>query len=205
MIGFLRSMATTLRSMLRKPVTVEYPGKPLPGRQPSPARGGKHLPMSDRYLGFPALLWDNVVNEPSCTGCLVCMRYCPTECIKVTMKDNPLFAEGKSSRRKIVDDFQIRMERCILCNICVEVCNFEAIAMTDYHEEADITRGGLIATKDDLFRMGRDYQQRAGIEVTPGIPKKKAEPKQKGIVLPLAGKPKTKTPPPAEEQPGEPA
>ena len=81
--------------------------------------------------------------------------------------------QEKSSRRKIVDDFQIRMERCILCGICVEVCNFEAIAMTDYHEEADISRGGLIATKEDLFRMGRDYQKRADIKVTPGIPKKK--------------------------------
>ena len=173
MIGFFKALFTTLSTFLRRPVTVQYPGKPRQGDVPSHARGGKHLPVNERYLGFPALLWDDVVNEPSCTGCLVCMRYCPTECIDVTMKDNPLYAEGKSGRRKIVDDFQIRMERCILCNICVEVCNFEAIAMTDYHEEADISRGGLIATMDDLFRMGRDYQRRAGIEVTPGIPKNK--------------------------------
>ena len=95
----------------------------------------------------------------------------------VSMKDNPLYAEGKSSRKKIVDNFEIRMERCILCGICVEVCNFEAIAMTDYHEEADITRGGLIASKPDLFRMGRDFQRRAGIEVKPGTPKPKPPPK----------------------------
>ncbi len=151
MIGLFRGLAITLRTMRRKPVTVQYPGE--------------HLTMSPRYLGFPALLWDDGVDEPACTGCLVCARYCPTECISVSMKDNPLHKEGKSPRRKIVDDFQIRMERCILCGICVEVCNFAAIAMTDYHEEADISRGGLIATKDDLFRMGRDYQKRAGIVV----------------------------------------
>ena len=174
MIGFLKGLGVTLTTFFRTPVTVQYPGKPAPGGEPSHARGGEHLPMDERYLGFPALLWDDAVDEPSCTGCLVCMRYCPTDCIQVNMKDNPLFAEGKSGRRKIVDDFQIRMERCILCGICVEVCNFEAIAMTDYHEEAGISRGGLIATKDDLFRMGRDYQRRAGIKVTPVLPKPKA-------------------------------
>ena len=151
MINLIKALGVTLKTMLRKPVTVQYPDE--------------HLPMSPRYLGFPVLLWDDKVDEPACTGCLVCARYCPTECITVSMKDNPLYAEGKSKRRKIVDDFQIRMERCILCNICVEVCNFEAIEMSDYHEEADMTRGGLIATKEDLFRMGRDYQDRMGIVV----------------------------------------
>ena len=121
------------------------------------------------------MLWDDKVDEPACTGCLVCMRYCPTECITVNMMDNPLYKEGKSSRRKIVDNFEIRMERCILCAICVEVCNFEAIAMTDYHEEADISRGGLIATKEDLFRMGRDYQRRAGIVVGAAADKEEEE------------------------------
>jgi NADH-quinone oxidoreductase subunit I len=143
-----------MKTAFRKPVTVQYPDA--------------HLPMSPRYLGFPALLWDEKADEPACTGCQVCMRYCPTECMTVSMKDNPLFKEGKSKRKKIVDDFQIRHERCILCGICVEVCNFEAIAMTDYHEQADLSRGGLIATKDILFKMGRDYQKRAGIVVGGG-------------------------------------
>ncbi len=150
MIGFLKGLAVTMRTAFRRPVTVQYPKE--------------HLPLSPRYLGFPALIWNDEVDEPACTGCQVCMRYCPTDCIDVGMRDNPKFAAGESKHRKIVDDFQIRMERCILCGICVEVCTaFDAIVMTDYHEEADISRGGLIATKDDLFRMGRDYQRRTGI------------------------------------------
>lgn len=157
MIGILRAFGVTLKTMLRKPVTVQYPDA--------------HLPISPRMLGFPALLWDTAVDEPACVGCKVCERYCPTDCITVTMMDNPLAKEGKSTRRKMVDNFEVRMERCILCGICVEVCNFEAIAMTDYHEQADTSRGGLLATKADLFRMGRDFQQRAGIKVTPGTPK----------------------------------
>ena len=176
MIGFLKGLGVTLLTMARKPVTVQYPGKPTKGTQPSNARGGDHIPLSPRNLGFPALLWDETIDEPACVGCKVCERYCPTECMTVSIKDNPLNKEGKSSRKKIVDDFEIRMERCILCGICVEVYNFEAIAMTDYHEEAGITREGLIASKSALFRMGRDYQSRAGLKVTPAIPKPKPAP-----------------------------
>ena len=103
MIGFLNSLVVTLKTTFRKPVTVQYPDD--------------HIPMSPRTLGFPVLLWDASDDEPACTGCMVCMRYCPTDCSTVSMKDNALHADGKSKRRKIVDDFQIRMERCILCGV----------------------------------------------------------------------------------------
>ena len=145
MIGMLKAMATTLRALGKKPVTVQYPGQ--------------HLPIQARYMGFPGLLWDFKNSESACTGCEVCMRYCPTECISVTMKDNPRFKTGESTKRKIVDDFQIRMERCILCGICVEVCNFDAIAMTHVHEEGAGTRGKLIFDMADLHRIGMEYQQ----------------------------------------------
>ncbi|MBI3743478.1 MAG: NADH-quinone oxidoreductase subunit I [Chloroflexi bacterium] len=154
MIGFVRGMWVTMGTMFRKPVTVQYPQE--------------HITMSPRNLGFPVLLWDDNVNEPACTGCQVCMRYCPTDCITVEMKDNPLHTVGKSPRRKIVEDFQIREERCILCGICVEVCNFDAILMSDFHEEADLSRGGMIMTKERLLEMGRDLQKRKGIVVGAG-------------------------------------
>ena len=154
MLNSLKGLMLTLASTftgLRKPVTRQYPTVPTP--------------VQPRFMGFPALTWDQDVEEPFCTGCMVCIRHCPTQCMSASMKDNPLQEEGKSSRKKIVENFESRMERCILCAICVEVCNFEAIAMTDYHEEANLSRGGLVATKEDLFRMGRDYQKRAGIVV----------------------------------------
>lgn len=167
MIGMFRSLGTTIMMVFKRPVTVEYPKE--------------HLPLSSRYLGFPALIWNDKVDEPACTGCQVCMRYCPTDCIDVTMQDNPKFPAGESKHRKIVDDFQIRMERCILCGICVEVCTaFEAIVMTDYHEEADISRGNLIASKEDLFRMGRDFQQRNGIVNEMSVPEAKTLPEDSG-------------------------
>ena len=123
MIGVLKGLAQTWRTHWRTPVTVQYPSE--------------RLPLQPRYMGFPGLMWDDANDEPFCTGCQVCMRNCPTNCMTVTMKDNPKFAEGTSKRRKIVDYFSINQSRCISCSICVEVCGFEAIEMTHTHEQAN--------------------------------------------------------------------
>jgi len=58
----------------------------------------------------------------------------------VTMKDNPQYAEGKSPRKKIVDRFFIDYARCMRCNICVEVCNFDAIVMDNTWRSVEMSR-----------------------------------------------------------------
>ena len=140
MIGILKSMYVTFSTMLRKPVTIEYPSR------------HREVPQRDR--AFPILLWDTEVDEPFCTGCHACERACPVECMTVTMKDNPLHADGKSTRRKIIDEFWIDYGRCMRCNICVEVCNFEAIAMNNTwagHELSKFDRNDLVLDLDQLL------------------------------------------------------
>ena len=140
MLGILRGMYVTLSTMLRKPVTIQYPTH--------------HRPVPQRDRAFPILLWDTETVEPFCTGCHACERACPVECMTVTMKDNPLHAEGKSKRRKIVDQFWIDYGRCMRCNICVEVCNFEAIAMNNTwagHELSTFDRNDLVLDLDQLL------------------------------------------------------
>ncbi len=126
MIGILKAIATTVRAATRKPATVQYPSEK------------KELPHRSR--GFPVLLWDFEHDESFCTGCQVCARYCPVDCMTVTMKDNPKFAEGKSSRKKIVDRFWIDYARCMRCDICVEVCNFDAIVMNNNWSGVELSR-----------------------------------------------------------------
>ena len=126
MLGLIKAFGTTVRAALRKPVTVKYPHEK------------KELPHRSR--GFPVLLWDFDKDESFCTGCQVCARYCPVDCMTVTMKDNPHFAEGTSKRKKIVDRFFIDYARCMRCDICVEVCNFDAIVMNNTWKGVELSR-----------------------------------------------------------------
>jgi NADH-quinone oxidoreductase subunit I len=144
MLGVLRAMATTFSTMMRKPVTIQYPTV--------------HRQIPERNKGFPLLLWDFEVDEPFCTGCHACERACPVECMTVTMKDNPLHAEGKSKRRKIVDEFWIDYARCMRCGICVEVCNFEAIAMNNSWAAQELSvydRGDLVLDLNQLLSQSK--------------------------------------------------
>ena len=94
------------------------------------------------------------------------------------MKDNPLHAEGKSRRRKIVDEFEINLGRCILCGICVDVCNFDAIEMSHEHELSKYERNGNRVDLQDLVEIGKSYQMEAGWrpkqpEKNSGVPREK--------------------------------
>lgn len=158
MIGFLEGLLVTLKSAKRKPITAQYP-------EPE-----KRLKIQDRFMGFPALMWDGEVSEPYCTGCMVCIRNCPTQCMTAKMKDNPLAAEGKSSRRKIIEEFEINLGRCILCAICVDVCNFDAIEMSHEHELSKYQRNGNRADLPRLLELGNEFQ--AEMQWSPKQPEK---------------------------------
>lgn len=175
MLGGIKGLWVTLTEMFRKPVTASYPDE--------------HLPIAPRYMGFPGLTWDDQVGEPYCVACMVCVRNCPTQCMKATMKDNPLAKEGKSTRRKIVDTFEINHGRCILCGICVEVCNFDAIEMTHEHELSKYERNGNRHDLQALLEMGKRYQKetnwvppskraKQGVEAAP--PKPAPTPEKRG-------------------------
>ena len=158
MLASLKGLIVTLKTTFRKPVTAQYPKE--------------HLPIQQRYMGFPALTWDKEASEPYCTGCMVCVRYCPTQCMTAKMHDNPKFAEGKSTRRKIINEFEINLGRCILCSICVQVCNFDAIEMSHEHELSKFQRNANRVTLPQLLEMGKKYQE--GVKWVPPSKRKAA-------------------------------
>ncbi len=151
--------------MMRRKVTAEYPKE--------------HLPLQDRYMGFPALTWDDARIEPFCTGCMVCVRYCPTQCMSAQMTDNPKFADGDSHRKKIIETFEINLGRCILCGICVDVCNFDAIEMSTEHERSERLRDANRVDLPALLDMGKAWQEESGWKQSkPNAP----SPKEKEVI-----------------------
>jgi formate hydrogenlyase subunit 6/NADH:ubiquinone oxidoreductase subunit I len=152
MIGIFKSLGMTARAVFRRPVTIQYPTV--------------HRVIPNRDRAFPILLWDQNIDEPYCTGCHACERACPVECMTVTMKDNPLHATGQSKRRKIIDEFWIDYGRCMRCNICVEVCNFEAIGMNNTwagHELSRFDRSDLILDLDMLLAQSKAKKVEPGL------------------------------------------
>lgn len=143
MIASVKGLLTTLGWLFKRPVTAHYPEE--------------HLQIQPRYMGFPALLTDQTADEPFCTGCMVCVRECPTQCMTAVMHDNPKYADGLSHRRKIIQEFEINLNRCILCGICVDVCSFDAIEMSHEHELASFARAGARANLETLLSQGRRY------------------------------------------------
>ena len=144
MIGILKGLATTFSTFTRRPVTVQYPTEK------------RELP--ERQRSFPVLTWDFDHDEPFCTGCNICVRNCPVDCMTAVMHDNPKYAEGTSERRKIAEKFWIDYARCMRCNICIEVCPFEAIAMDNTwtgHEQSAYDRRDLHKDIEDLLAASK--------------------------------------------------
>ena len=126
MRGILRSIATTMSSALRKPVTVQYPDQV------------RKLPSRNR--GLPLLVWDHGHDEPVCIGCRQCADICPVKCITVVgPAENPRFRPKDhdeeackasnngvcvhiSPRRTQPEHFLIDEDRCMRCGLCEVVC-----------------------------------------------------------------------------------
>ena len=109
-------------------------------------------------MAYPVLFHDDSLDEPACTGCMACVNYCPTECITATVQRNPLFVSGSSSRKTVAASFEVDLAKCIECGICVDMCDYEAIALG----LDDAPAGAKVVRLDWLEARGREYERRLG-------------------------------------------
>ena len=78
-----------------------------------------------------------IVDEDNCTGCQVCVPFCPVDCIETV-------SPAKYDNRPI-PPVQIRFNECIGCQICARVCTqltWDAIRMLptkEFEEQYGIT------------------------------------------------------------------
>lgn len=130
----VRALATTMRNVFRKPVTVEFP-KVI-------------RPRAVRYRASFALP-DDEHGEVACIGCLACERICPSRVIKMKTtgkRESPV--SGK--KRNYVDEFVLDLSACIQCELCIQVCNSDAITMIREPELPSFEREDLVL---DLERL----------------------------------------------------
>jgi NADH-quinone oxidoreductase subunit I len=127
--------AITLRELFRKPITVMYPEE----RREQPL-GSRNIPVLK-------------VNEQSglinCTSCGLCERNCPPSVIHIQQAVDP--ETGK--KKPWPERWKLEYDHCMVCNICVEVCPFDALEMADVNELSSYRIEDLTFEKDDLIEL----------------------------------------------------
>ena len=121
-IPFIKGLATTLRHVFTKPITLQYPEE--------------KRPVAPRWRGHPEL----TVNDDGrrrCVACTLCMVVCPSNAIKGIVA-----AEG-SEHEKYPVAFQIDLTRCIFCGLCQEACPKAAIKLNNLYELAQYDKNLL--------------------------------------------------------------
>jgi NADH-quinone oxidoreductase subunit I len=138
-----KGLAFTMRQMLRKPITMQWPEE----QKPAPARHrGRHI--LHRY--------DNGLEK--CIGCELCSGACPVGCIYVEPAENDP-ANPVSPGERYAVRYEINLMRCIYCGYCAEACPTEAITLGPRYDLADYRRERLVATKEDLLEAWPGFPQ----------------------------------------------
>jgi NADH-quinone oxidoreductase subunit I len=161
--GLFQGMAVTARNFIgsyydkERLVTIQYPEEKPP------------LPENSR--SFPFLVFDKNADAMRCVACKICEVECPPQCIYIVMDRDD---NGKPRQRPKVFDIDISV--CMQCQICVEVCPFDAIKMDNDYEKSKLGRfDDLIEHLPDLLKSNEYYNEIKPTEAKAVDAKLKAE------------------------------
>jgi len=151
--GILKGLVETARNFVGsyvskdRLVTVQYPEQRAP--QPDAARN------------FPFLVYDGEDPQKGlrCVACLICEKECPPQCIYI-VKDTVRKPDAAGKLQFQPKVFDIDTSVCMSCQICVEVCPFDAIKMDVEYELSTADRfDALLLRKQQLAKPNQYYHQ----------------------------------------------
>src|SRR5438132_8018962 len=181
--GIIKGLAETARNFVGSYVeadrltTVQYPEERLPAKEAA--------------RNFPFLVFDGHDPHAGMRGvaCQICEKECPPQCIYIEKsKDKKPDYIGKPQFYPAVFDIDVSV--CMSCQICVEVCPFEAIKMDPEFELSNTDRfGGLLLNKDALAKSNEYYHsvhptEAAEVDSRLAAEKAKADAKAKAAAVP---------------------
>ncbi len=131
-----KGMWITFAYIFRRPITVQYPEQRAV------------LPL--RFRGRLVLPIDPEKGGNRCTACMRCVNICPNHSIDIEKQTGPDGAPLPKPAKYLYN-----LGTCMFCNLCVEVCPFFALVMSDEHELATTERGGLVRDLvSENYRIG---------------------------------------------------
>jgi NADH-quinone oxidoreductase subunit I len=176
--GILKGMAETARNFVGsyvkddRLVTVQYPEE--------------RLPQKEAARNFPFLVHDGDDWQKGlrCVACLICEKECPPQCIYI-VKDTVRKPDAAGKLQFQPKVFDIDTSVCMSCQICVEVCPFDAIKMDVEYELSTADRfDSLLVRKAQLAKPNQYFHkihpaEAAEVDARLGAEKAKAEAKAK--------------------------
>jgi NADH-quinone oxidoreductase subunit I len=184
--GLFEGMVVTARNFVgsyfdkERLVTVQYPEERI------------QVPENSRT--FPFLVFDkdsDPVASMRCVACKICEVECPPQCIYIVMDRDE---NGKPQQRPKVFDIDISV--CMQCQICVEVCPFDAIKMDNNYEKSQYGRfDELVEHLPELLKSNEYYNKIKPTEAIAVDAKLKADAEKKAKKA--AAKPAAAAPKPA--------
>jgi NADH-quinone oxidoreductase subunit I len=166
--GLIKGLAETARNFIgsytdpERLVTVQYPEE--------------RLPLKENTRNFPFLIFDGADSQKGlrCVACKICEKECPPQCIYIVLERDE---KGKPQKHPRVFDIDISV--CMSCQICVEVCPFDAIKMDQVYELSRFDRfEELLLKKKDLAKSN-DYYHSVHPTEADGVDTRLAEEKAK--------------------------
>ena len=178
--GLFEGMVVTARNFVgsyfdkERLVTVQYPEERV------------QVPENSRT--FPFLVFDadkDPIGTMRCVACKICEVECPPQCIYIVMDRDE---KGKPQQRPKVFDIDISV--CMQCQICVEVCPFDAIKMDNNYEKSQYGRfDELVEHLPELLKSNEFYNKIKPTEATAVDAKLKADAEKKAKKAAPAAKP----------------
>jgi len=151
--GILKGMAETARNFVGSYTTED--------RLPTVQYPEEKAPAIENTRSFPFLVHDRNDSELGlrCVACLICEKECPPQCIYI-VKDTIKKPDHTGKMQSHPKTFDIDISVCMSCQICVEVCPFDAIKMDTAFEYATPDRfGSLLLNKEQLSKPNEHYQK----------------------------------------------
>ena len=68
-----------------------------------------------------------VIEQSGCTGCMVCIDFCPADCIEIVPGPDP----ASPNLHRLVE---VDLPRCIGCTLCAKYCPWETISMLEFED-----------------------------------------------------------------------
>ncbi|MGQ9489868.1 MAG: NuoI/complex I 23 kDa subunit family protein [Anaerolineae bacterium] len=131
----VQAMGVTLKALLSKPLTVQYPEQPIA--------------VYPRFRARHELRrYENGLER--CIGCMLCEAACPTGAIHVEAAENDP-ANPVSPGERYAKVWEVNLMRCVFCGDCETACPVEAVVLGHDFELAVYDRDGFLWTKEMLL------------------------------------------------------